>query len=499
MKSFDVIERLKANRELPTPPGVAIQLLDLLKNNAAAPEVARTLECDPAITTRILSYANSPAVGAAGEVSSLPRAIALLGMRRVAVLALSYCFVDTKQDSSCPAFDCNAFWQESIARGAIARRLAKDIGLGEAEEAFVAGLVSDLGRMMLASGFPEDYQKILESTGNRSEQRFAEHETFGTTSDDVGLALLKEWDFPGQFLEDGREANSLRAGGDPLTERHLPRCLALAQLAASAMVEPPERVDACSIEQMVDLASRFLGMDQETWEQKFDESVNKWRDQCAVLDISSCAVMSFSEIERHAREQLTMLSMAAVTESEQMFKRATTDGLTGIPNRSTFDERIELEVERFRRNGGDLLLLILDVDHFKQFNDNHGHQAGDHVLKAVASTLECQIRRVDLAARYGGEEFAVIAPQCCRENALEMGERLRKHIAQLVCNYGGEKLNVTVSVGGAYAKMAGCTEAVVQDVIARADAELYRSKDAGRNQTHIDPADLPATVEVAPV
>ncbi|MCA9174482.1 MAG: GGDEF domain-containing protein [Planctomycetales bacterium] len=488
----EIIERLRSRRELPTPPGVALQLLELLRNpNTSAADVANTLGCDPVLTSRILTYANSPLVGSSA-VASLSRGVALLGMRRVAVLALSYCFVDSKQGKKCPAFNCEQFWQESIARAVICRRAAQLVAPHESEEAFVEGLVSNMGGLLLAAALPTEYDALLQESKNRIDRTELEREQLGVTADELGLALLKEWHFPGPFIDDVRESLLIRDGQNPATERMLPRCLSIAHLAAEAMVRPTDTLDMSLLDRTVDQVGRCLGLDHEAWEVTFDACIREWKTQCEVLDISSHEVKSFVDIENEVRNQLAMLSIAAVTESEQMFRRATTDALTGIHNRSSFDDRLDLEVERFRRNGGDLLLLIVDVDHFKSFNDTYGHLVGDKVLCGVASTLENNVRRVDLACRYGGEEFAIIAPQCNRSNAAMIAERIREAIEHTQLEHEGETLKVTASIGGAYARSVGCVESIVADLISRADAQLYRAKREGRNRTLVDAADLPS-------
>ncbi|MCA1703171.1 MAG: sensor domain-containing diguanylate cyclase, partial [Actinobacteria bacterium] len=112
-------------------------------------------------------------------------------------------------------------------------------------------------------------------------------------------------------------------------------------------------------------------------------------------------------------------------------KLADTDGLTGLANRRTFQKVLEKELSRAQRNGDQVTLMMLDVDHFKKFNDTHGHQAGDEVLELVAKTLRDASRDFDTPARYGGEEFAVILPSCSPKESLPVAERLRALVGEI--------------------------------------------------------------------
>jgi diguanylate cyclase (GGDEF)-like protein len=167
---------------------------------------------------------------------------------------------------------------------------------------------------------------------------------------------------------------------------------------------------------------------------------------------------------------------------EEVHELAATDALTKIANRMTFQDTLSRELERARREGGVVTLLMLDIDHFKKLNDTRGHQAGDEVLRQVAATLREQRRVYDTAARYGGEEFALILPGMDLGDAAIGAERVR---AAIEANGGG----VTASLGVAtFPHDAGSEDALV----AAADEALYRSKHGGRNRVTQASAALPA-------
>jgi len=157
---------------------------------------------------------------------------------------------------------------------------------------------------------------------------------------------------------------------------------------------------------------------------------------------------------------------------------ARTDALTKLANRRAFDDVLAKNVASFKSEKRPLSMLMLDVDHFKQFNDTHGHQAGDAVLRSVGNTIAQAVKASDIPCRYGGEEFALVMPNTKIPQAKLAAERVRKAIEDLTVSFEGQSLNVTASIGIAEIT-AGEEEA---KLVRRADDAVYASKEAGRNR-----------------
>jgi diguanylate cyclase (GGDEF)-like protein len=159
------------------------------------------------------------------------------------------------------------------------------------------------------------------------------------------------------------------------------------------------------------------------------------------------------------------------------------DGLTGLPNRRTFDDVLAKEWARSSRNGAPLALLLIDIDHFKGFNDNFGHAGGDKCLETIANVIASSVQRNgDLPARYGGEEFALILPSTDTNGALGVAERLRKSIAARELRHPENTASpfVTASIGAA--ALVAPPNAPAKDIVQFADQALYRAKALGRNR-----------------
>lgn len=178
----------------------------------------------------------------------------------------------------------------------------------------------------------------------------------------------------------------------------------------------------------------------------------------------------------------TLAFMIQRVESERALvqQQAETDRLTGIYNRRYFETSLESEVQRARRYGSPLSLLLIDVDRFKELNDRHGHLIGDRVLKRLVRECKFNLRTSDVFCRYGGEEFAIIAPETSGQTGATLARRVRKGVEAMRLDYLAEK--VTISIGIAAWDQSFATN---DDFIAAADAALYIAKKAGRNCEHL--------------
>lgn len=181
------------------------------------------------------------------------------------------------------------------------------------------------------------------------------------------------------------------------------------------------------------------------------------------------------ELEGKVRERTCELEAANRKLSEQ----ANRDSLTGLFNRRYLDDTLPREIERCRRTGGELAVLLLDLDHFKRINDSRGHQAGDELLRRVADALAQASRGSDIACRYGGEEFVLVLPGAAREVALRRAETLRARISSQPMDSASAAPEISVSIGIATLRRDGLD---ADALLRAADKAMYRAKQAGRNR-----------------
>jgi diguanylate cyclase (GGDEF)-like protein len=252
---------------------------------------------------------------------------------------------------------------------------------------------------------------------------------------------------------------------------------------------------------------------------RFEIATPIWRRWWAIATYLACLALLFSGVLRlrvrslrkaneqleqrvhertaqlqEANDQLTRTSHQLEGANLQLANLSATDGLTGIANRRRFDEQIEAEIRRAIRSGEPLSLIMIDVDHFKSFNDHYGHQAGDECLRQVADVLRTSFTRTsDVVARYGGEEFVVLLPMTSLQDAARQAEIARKGVEAAALRHAASSTAPVVTISLGVSSSRGETDAA--DLIARSDAALYGAKRLGRNRVEI--AALDGSHEIA--
>lgn len=482
-----LLQRLNASGKLPTPPGIVLKILELTRQaDTSVAELANTISLDPGLSAKILRFINSPMAGAARKVTSLRQAVALMGQRGVKMMALSFSIVSASNRNECAAFDPVHYSIHALACGTAAKILATLTETENAQDAFSAGLLSQLGRSILASSLPDEYAAVLARANHiPADLPPLEKAAWGESYATVGGAILRSWGLPDAMCD---AVSAFRnPDGDP-DVTPLARLLCLAERAADLVC--PDRPDRVADPTTYLERVREIGwLTDETALKALSTIANEVDEMRAVIEVDKANLRSAEEITSEVQERIAELSLALhldnqhmAMQQEELLRRATTDALTGIGNRAAFDTRLELEFERALREGGPVALLMMDVDHFKKFNDTFGHQVGDRVLQRVAHALDENVRKVDFVARYGGEEFAVIAPRTSAARGAQLAERLRKSVADTSIPSDKGALSVTVSIGVAVLNEVSDPPRDAPKLIKAADELLYRAKCNGRNR-----------------
>jgi diguanylate cyclase (GGDEF)-like protein len=181
---------------------------------------------------------------------------------------------------------------------------------------------------------------------------------------------------------------------------------------------------------------------------------------------------------RQGREELAAINETLRKKNKELHELSITDSLTGLYNRKHLMETLDNEVARSKRHKHDFSVLVVDIDHFKEYNDTYGHLAGDEVLSRLASVFKKSVRSCDYVARYGGEEFIIVLPEIAPQDGVQAAERIRKKVVKEKFASDGEPIKVTVSVGVAsYPKDGDDPQAIIR----HADVALYNAKETGRN------------------
>lgn len=250
------------------------------------------------------------------------------------------------------------------------------------------------------------------------------------------------------------------------------------------LLQGPE-TDVSTIEYMKNMLSQLEPFTTEVLNYHRDGHTYWLRISCQPDFDKNGELMGFSAIQNDITEDKKLrLDLQEKINSGKVFQEqlrylATHDELSGMANRRCFMTHAESEISRSRRHDHDLCVLLADLDHFKKVNDNHGHAAGDLVIKAFARLCEDTLRNHDLAARIGGEEFAFLLPQTDLDGGRILAERLSRALANTPVIINGEPLIVTASIG---ITVSSSKDRNAGDVLARADKALYQAKSEGRNR-----------------
>lgn len=481
---------LKSTNRLPTPPGVAIRILELVESDETSIEdITQVISGDPALTSKIIKFINSPLIGLGFRGTTVGEAVARIGMRGAQMVALSFSLVSEKHRDSCPSFKFDRFWSESLARAVGARCIARHQLGWDPEEAFITGLLARIGKLVLATGMPVEYEPVLADAGGSGQPLEArERQALGTDHLEVGMQLLHEWNLPEVIW---KTAGTLVPGHD--RPNRSARIIEMADAIAAFMVEDV-RHTAAAVQELAAAAFDQLEIDGEAFRVLLGQIGQDWINYGRLLSVQTSKAPDIQAIENQAEEHRNALRLASEievqslrVENQQLGRIARRDRLTGMFNRAAFDEDFSTALATAQQTGAPLALLFVDIDLFKSINDTHGHLTGDAALEHIARLLDDNARKRDTVYRYGGEEFAIIAPDCTPAAARQLAEDLRTAVAAEPFADGDNTISMTVSIGIGWAQWperpAGAAE-----LVEYADQRLYEAKHAGRNCWRIEPA-----------
>ena len=194
----ELFTRLKKSNRLPSPPGVALRILELSRSDdSSMDDMAGAISSDPALAGRILRFVNSPTAGLGRRISTLDEAVNQMGLRGVTLMALSFSLVRPGKVDVCPSFNLERAWSKSLACAVAAKRLANTAGRLDPNEAFIMGLLLHIGQLAMASAIPDAYEQVLQHAAGRSHELLAiEKERLGASHIEAGARLLQEWKLP---------------------------------------------------------------------------------------------------------------------------------------------------------------------------------------------------------------------------------------------------------------------------------------------------------------
>ncbi len=479
-----LVNRIRQCPTLPSLPSIAMQVLDLAQREEVdIAEIARIISKDPALSGKILRTVNSSFYGRSQSISTISHALVILGLQSVKTLVLGFSLVTNLTRSKSRGFKHLTYWRRSIYAATAARTIAHKIGVVQQEECFLAALLMDIGMLVFDQVLGEQYGHIHEQAPHHAQLPDVERAALEMTHADVAGLLAEDWKLPPVLSVPMAHHHTPEQVTDPST-RKLAEVIHLASRCADVFVDENAAEPIAEVRRICQSAYQISEADCDAM---LEEIGRRTKEVAPLFEINIASGATFEAILKKANEALVELTLRsqqqATTLQQQNIKlkqAATTDGLTGLSNRTQLDAFLAAQFQQMVRTGKPLSLLILDLDKFKAINDKYGHPAGDEVLRYVGKLLRSAARQQDMAARYGGEELALVLPNTTRATAAVVAETICRAIAAKPVPCRTVTVPVTGSIGVATAEPAGPLKTVAH-LVKAADLAVYAAKHSGRN------------------
>jgi len=316
--STTVYEVVKASHKLPSPTGVALEIVRLTHDEESTiDEITAVVESDPALASRMLKMVNASLAGLPRQVASVQRAVSMLGVRTVSHLALGFSLVAENQSGQCEAFHYSNFWSESLARGTASRHITYFIGGFAPDEAFTCGLLCQLGRLALATAFPKAYADTLFTVGasNLKELAEAERAVFEIDHNELAAEMMADWHIPILFCDAARMQDIKQEDEFAARSRtaQFARVLYLSGTIARVLTETTVNRDTLS---GLVLEANSMGITPDVYHEVFDTINREWRELGEILSVRTRAVPPSADLYAQAQSQRDTLDHGEVKTSE---------------------------------------------------------------------------------------------------------------------------------------------------------------------------------------
>jgi diguanylate cyclase (GGDEF)-like protein len=479
---------LKAAPSLPSLPGVAMQLLaECRRPEVDFDRVCDLLARDPALSAKVVGVANSSSYRRGAPVTTVRRAALALGTNAVTTLALSFSLVS--QRAARGSFDFRQYWRRALLNAVAARSLAQEMRT-DPEEAFLAGLLQDIGMLALNAGVPGYVDVIKEAKQDHLRLERLEREKFEAGHPEVGAWLAKDWGLP-EALVGAVLGSHLPLEGDRSST--LGRCVAVSGYVGAIWLQS---ATPQATQEAAQAASTWLGLESNPFQDVLTRTADAAREFAEAFEVTLPNAKEMKAILTQAKDTLVQVSLRATQiasrseadaqrlaeEKKTLEQQYSRDALTGAFTRRYLEASLAQAYDGAVKFDRPLSVLFCDIDYFKKINDGHGHAVGDKVLAAVSREIAACVRQLDVVGRYGGEEFVVILPGTTAAGAMAAAERIRSRVAALkLTSDKGQAVPVTISLGLA-THGDGWRSRDLAELLAEADAGLYAAKRGGRNR-----------------
>ena len=488
MTKDEVLKAVLESPSLPTLPTVAYKLISISSNEEIGmKDIADLISKDASLSAKVLKIANSAFYNLPCKISTIHQAASRLGMNAIRNLTLSFSFLSVKAKIKKDVFNYEKFWEQSLSNAVAAKLIMAEIGKSAWEEIFVAGLLQNIGELIIATSLPEQYEQVLLETFKSEKSTFElEQQIIGADHAFIGYEVTKNWGFPSLLLTAIQYHHCPEGykGNDKKLQLTVDVVYLSGIITNILFSNNPQKYH----QKFLNESKALLNFNDEIIDKILKNVVSEITQTASLFGFHTKNSKSIEEILQEANAALSAINLAydqknreLEEKSRHLEKLAHLDSLTQVYNHGYFQSFLEKEINLASRKNATLNLILADVDSFKNFNDNYGHQAGDFILKELCKLMRKALRDYDMIARYGGEEFAIVLVETTGQEAQIVAEKLRESIALHTFIDKNKKYKLTVSFGVAEIKPAVDTF-TKNDLIGFADKALFESKKKGGNK-----------------
>jgi two-component system, cell cycle response regulator len=497
MQKVELLKRMASNPSIPSPPTVVLQVLDKAsKPDCTIGDLCQLIQMDPGLCGRVLRIVNSAMFGLSRPATSIQRAMAVVGLTSTRLLILAISFPEMQQKMA--KTDTNVkqrYWKASVAGAIVARELSQRMRAGDPEDDMAAGLLRDLGELILQQLLPEAYQHVLDQPAEALiyGKIDLEETHCALNHAEVSAFVLDRWRLPTEMTEAIRHHHQPDLGvySSPVAKDRAFR-LHFATRASQLLLHPDQ---SQVLKDLRELAQTHYQMSEEQLHEFLLPLSKKITDFAALLQIDIGEASDYHDVLTQASEELVHLTVVAnldnqriaeashraESEARRWREEAVFDSLTKVFNRRFLESKMRELFERPSADATPFGLLFLDLDGFKPLNDRYGHPFGDLVLQKVADCLSQEVRQRDIVARYGGDEFCLLTEPIDQLGLHNLSHRVWTRINELTVTQGDCEGKVGASIGSVYFEPAAQWESAEQ-ILAAADRAMYMAKAQGKNR-----------------
>lgn len=465
--------------------------------------IIKAIETCPTLTARLLSVINSAAYGMPRQISTVQRAVMMLGASRARTIAMSYGLKILTEQTPLPRDLIEQLWYNSIRKACAARMMCEIHAPDLADEAYCLGMIQDIGLPMLIAVDQELYTGTQIHFGVRMKWCEVEKANFGFSHNAVGHGLLAEWKAATHLQRSVLNHHRPPKDIEPSAESTLKLTNYFVSLMPHVSEEPTSR----ELDWMTAIHARYLTPQYNTPEAFFTEVNNRAAevaksggghhyyndDQLITCLTGHVAAHTISVTAKLCyMEQRTLRQREGIADLKF---QAFTDPLTKVLNRRGFTQLAQRRIEIAKAEGLGVCCMLGDLDNFKAINDSYGHEAGDMVLRGMAKILRRHLKENDMIARIGGDEFAIFIHDISREDAAKLAERMAETTRGKSMRVRPDvSVKLRYTLGAIHYAFDG-KDIDIDDLLSLADQAMYERKRQGKNGlcfSHYPRTDAPA-------